>query len=111
MYIIIIILIIIIVYISGDTAMAEFLESLFLALVRQFDTFTDLLLEAPENYSKGMSILKNHFTLNKFFYLFKKLSFILKIYFIGNIILSISLNEYSVSYKFVLHKKSKIISN
>ena len=55
MDIIIIILIIIIVYISGDTAMAEFLESLFLALVRQFDTFTDLLLlEAPENYSKGM---------------------------------------------------------
>ena len=51
---IIIIIFIIIVYISGDTAMAEFLESLFLALVRQFDTFTDLLLEAPENYSKGM---------------------------------------------------------
>ena len=37
-------------YISGDTATAELLGGLFLALVRQFDSFTDLL-EAPE-YSK-----------------------------------------------------------
>ena len=51
----------IIVYISGDTAMAEFLESLFLALERQLDTFTDLLLlEAPENDSKNVK-MKNHY--------------------------------------------------
>ena len=37
--------------------MAEFLESLFLALVRQLDTFTDLLLEAPENNSKNVKII------------------------------------------------------